>query len=108
MIEGKIWMKQNDDSWVQTDDNWPAGRRNARIIIDDQLDPFGNYSLSEATKIITDAIEKKQTKDHYKYTIVPGKEMTAEAKEKLVEFTKKKKIERGELEPVETYVSKEE
>jgi len=100
-------MKQNDGSWVQTDDNWPVGRRSARIIIDDQ-EPFGSYSMSEAVKIITDAIEKKQTKDHYKYTVVPGKEMTTEAKEKLTEFTKKKKIERGELEPVESYVSKEE
>jgi hypothetical protein len=105
-MEGKIWMKQNNDEWVQTDDNWPAGRRNARIIIDDQQ-AFGNYSLSEAIKIITDAISKKQTKDHYKYTIIPGKEMTQESKEKLVEFTKRKKQERGEIEPVESYISKE-
>lgn len=104
MIEGMIWTKKGNE-WIMTA-NWPAGRRSARIVIDDQQ-PFGNYSLSEATKIITDAINKNQTKDHYKYTIVPGKEMTTEAKEKLVEFTKKKKIERGE-EPVESYISKEE
>lgn len=106
MIEGMVWTKK-DDEWEMTA-NWPAGRRSARIIIDDQPEPFGNYSLSEATKIITDAISKKQTKDHYKYTIIPGKEMTQEAKDKLTEFTKKKKIERGELEPVESYISKEE
>lgn len=105
MVERMVWTKRDNGEWIMVD-NWPAGRRNARIIIDDET-AFGNYNLSEATKIITDAIAKKQTKEHYKYTIIPGKEMTSEAKEKLVEFTKKKKQERGE-EPVESYISKEE
>ena len=105
MTEGIIWTKKDNGEWTMTA-NWPAGRRNARIIIDDEA-AFGNYSLSEATRIITQAIEKNQTKDHYKYTIIPGKEMTSEAKEKLVEFTKKKKQERGE-EPVESYISNKE
>jgi hypothetical protein len=106
MIEGIVWTKK-DDRWEMTD-NWPAGSRSARIIIDDQPEAFGNYSQSEAMRIIADAIVKKQTKDHYKYTIIPGKEMTQESKEKLVEFTKRKKQERGEIEPVESYISKEE
>ena len=106
MIEGMVWTKKDNDEWEMTA-NWPAGRRSARIIIDDEPEAFGNYSLSEATKIITDAIAKKQTKDHYKYTIIPGKEMSPEAKEKLIEFTKRKKEERGELEPVESYISEE-
>ena len=105
MIEGIVYSL-NGDEWAKTTDNWPANRRRARIKIDNEEDAFGNYSLSEATTIIEDAIRTKRTKDHWKFTIIPGKETTTEEKKRFEGLRKKKDmpIEEG---PVESYISEE-
>lgn len=107
IIEGIVWEKKNGQ-WEKTLDNWPFNRRGARIVSDD--DPaFGQYSKAEAIRMIEEWIEKGPLREeHYRLAIIPGKEMSDESKEKLTEFTRKKKEERGEVEPVESYISKEE
>jgi|SRR6266478_9441 len=107
MIEGIVWEKDVKGQWVKTVDNWPEGRKSARIKADSDS-PFGQYSKNEALAKIEEWIAKNQLVKNFRIAVVPGKEMSAESKEKLIEFTKKKKIERGELEPVESYISKEE
>jgi hypothetical protein len=111
IAEGIVWTKDSTGTWAKVIDNWPEGRRSARIIADDGL-PFGQYSKSEAVAIIEEAIAKSQLyESRYQLAVVPGKEMSASDKEKLAEFNIRKKAERGEgpdAGPIESYISKEE
>lgn len=109
ITEGIVWEKNPEGQWIKTLDNWPANRRGARIVSDDDP-PFGQYGKSEAIQMIEDWTTKGPIReDHYKLAIIPGKEMSAEDKGKLVEYNAKKKEERGEApEPVESYISAEE
>jgi hypothetical protein len=105
--EGIIWEKKAGE-WVKTLDNWPYNRRGARIIASGSV-PFGNYSKSEAIEKIEDWITRGPIRpDCCLLGIIPGKEMAPEDKEKLKQYNTKRKEERGEIEPVESYISKEE
>jgi hypothetical protein len=106
VTEGIVWEKKGDQ-WVKTLDAWPEGRRGARIFANNDS-PFGQYGKNEAIKMIEEWILNKNLSNYDRLGVVPGKEMTEESKEKLKNFTTKKKIERGEAEPVESYISKEE
>lgn len=109
ITEGIVWEKKNGE-WVKMLDNWPLNRRGARIVADDD-DPFGNYGKAEAIAMIEGWITKGPLKPHhFMFGIIPGKEMTPEAKDKLENITAKKKAERGEgpdAGPVESYISEE-
>jgi hypothetical protein len=111
IAEGIVWTKDSTGTWKRVLDNWPEGRRSARIVADNDL-PFGQYSKSEAVGIIEDAIAKDQLyPERYQLAVIPGKEMSATDKEKLAEFNTRKKAERGQgpdAGPVESYISKEE
>ncbi len=104
ITEGIIWEKK-DGQWVKVLDNWPAGRRGARILANTEA-PFGEYSKSAAIDKVEEFIASSTLPEHYyRFTVIPGKQMSDESKEKLKEFTTSRKVERGELEPVESYIS---
>jgi hypothetical protein len=106
ITEGIVWEKK-DDEWIKVLDNWPAGRRGARLVVDDEP-PFGQYSKAAAIAFIEESITKGPLRpERYRLAMIPGKEMTEESKEKLKELGIKKKIERGEIELPESYVSAE-
>lgn len=106
ITEGIVWENKNG-KWIKTLDAWPSGRRGARIFADDQS-PFGQYGKNEAIEMIEGWIASGKCERYERLGVVPGKEMSDESKGKLKEFTTKKKIERGEIEPVESYVSEPE
>jgi len=106
ITEGIVWDKK-DGEWVKTLDNWPVNRRGARIVVDDG-DPFGQYGKNEAIDLIEGWIEKGPLRpNRYRLAMIPGKEMSQESKGKLKEFTNRKKVERGEVSPAESYVSED-
>jgi hypothetical protein len=111
ITEGIVWEKNPEGQWIKTIDNWPANRRGARIVGDDDP-PFGQYGKNEAIRMIEEWITKGPlSSDHYRLAVIPGKEMAPEDKEKLVQYNSKKKAERGEGPepgPVESYISSEE
>jgi len=111
ITEGIVWEKNSEGQWIKTLDNWPFNRRGARIVGDDNP-PFGQYSKHEAVRLVEEWITKGPIReDHYRLAVIPGKEMSNESKEKLVQFTKKKKAEFGQVPehvPVESYISVEE
>ncbi len=106
ITEGIVWERKND-TWVKTVDNWPFNRRGARITANGD-DAFGQYGKAEAIDLIEGWIAGGLPEKYETLAIIPGKEMSATDKEKLVEFNKRKKAERGESPepaPVESYVS---
>lgn len=106
LTEGIVWEKK-DGEWVKVLDNWPAGRRGARLVVDNEP-PFGQYSKAAAIAFIEESITKGPLRpERYRLAVIPGKEMAPEDKEALQQFNKKRKIERGEAEPVESYISEE-
>jgi hypothetical protein len=106
ITEGIVW-EYKDEEWVKTLDAWPADRRGARIFADNDS-PFGQYSKSEAIRMIEGWIMNNNLARYDRIGIIPGKEMAPEDKEKLKQYNTKRKEERGETEPVESYISKEE
>lgn len=105
ITEGIVWENKSGE-WVKTLDAWPSGRRGARIFADNDL-PFGQYGKNEAIELVEGWIASGKVGKYEKLGVIPGKEMSDESKGKLKEFTTKKKVERGEIEPVESYISKE-
>jgi hypothetical protein len=98
IVEGIVWEKNIEGQWDKILDNWPPNRRGARIVADEG-DPFGQYGKNEAVKMIEEWTTKGPIRpERHRLAIIPGKEMSEESKEKLVEFTKRKKAERGEEE----------
>ncbi len=109
ITEGIIYTRDAETGeWTKTFDNWPSNRRRAQIGSYDEKPFWKNYGRQEAIDIIENAIAKKQTGEHYRFFVVPGKESTTEEKEKFAQLRTKKQVERGEAEPAESYISPEE
>ena len=104
ITEGIVWEKTLD-GWIKTLDNWPSNRRGARIVANNDL-PFGDYSKAEAIGKVEGFISRPDLPEHYrKLSVIPGKMMADESKARLKDLNTKRKIERGEIEAAESYVS---